>query len=197
MFSLMKSLVSHFFESSLFFTHRLGGLSVAMEIIQGKIDESRARLFKSFPFTDAEGAVFVLPMLSTDHEEVFNQFVPDIRSYFVHKGTDLTVCRSKNKQVKYDVRHSADVILPLLFVAEKLLLPVVLGILSSYIYDKYHRARNTTVQIEVITLSIESNEFRHLKITGNGEEVANTLKVLSNQGEVINVENGSQTKTSE
>lgn len=169
---------------------------MSVEIIQGKIDESNEQLLKDFSLTDAEGSVFILPMLSTNDEEVFNQFTPDIRSYFLRNDTVLTVCRTKNKKVKYEVRHSADVILPLLFVAEKLLLPVVLSILSAFIYENYQKAKNTTVQVEVITLSMENNEFRHLKITGNGQEVANTLRALSDQGEIIDVENGSQTRAS-
>lgn len=121
------------------------------------------------------------------NEEVFNQFTPDIRNYFLENDFNITVVRDRSKKVRYEVLQNADIILPVITFIGKASFAIGTGVLARYIYEKYMSSSNksnSTIEADVVHLETENMNFKRYKISGSAPEVVEALKVLSNDNEV-------------
>lgn len=118
-----------------------------------------------------------------DENELFNSNTPDIKKYFSINNFQITIAKDKKKGIYYEILKDASVVLPVIVFLGSSALTVGLGILTSYIYEKYFGS-NTKLFVDIV--KYESNEIKsnRYKISGKPEEVVEALKVI--KGEISN-----------
>jgi len=100
--------------------------------------------------------------------------------YFAQETIDfLKFCRSQSPEYSFDVLaeddiqirslHSFDIWMPVIWVASSVLLPFVINMVSSYIYDKMRGREKEDVNVDVTFLVKRDNEEKYIHYSGDAK----------------------------
>lgn len=109
--------------------------------------------------------------------------------YFAQETVDfIKYCRQNDKNHTYDVLadgdikvrslHSFDLWLPVIWVASKILFPMVINIVSSYIWEKIKGHEKEETQVDVTFVVKNKKEKKMIHYKGNADKFKETFEKI-------------------
>ena len=150
--------------------------------------------FKEKTKNNITGAdILIVPRMVEREGQVVRTF-PEGTSDFVKLATrelneyNVRLCENEGDEKSY-VQHFADIVIPVLLIAETAILPIVLNFVANYIYHKFLEGRRSDGSSERVNLEIIVEE-RSKKLSYQGD-VAGLEKIASHAMQLLERDNDS------
>lgn len=124
---------------------------------------------------DGAGCV-VLPSPYNDGEYYYAQETIDFVKYFKEVCNEVSIAVLANGDIEVRSLHSFDIFMPIIWVVQNVALPAVIGIVSSYIYDRLKGREDEDANVDVSFVVDRDGEKKMVHFKGPAREFAERFR---------------------
>lgn len=120
-----------------------------------------------------------VPGMHTEQGMVFEDDTIDFMKYCLQNDPNHKYALAVDGDIPLNSQHSADILIPLLIIAENGMLPVILNLLSSYIFNRIANRKHESHDIKVSIMVIDGDRNTRIDYSGPADgftKVAEDIK---------------------
>lgn len=125
---------------------------------------------------NSEVGCLALPSPYNDDEYYYAQETIDFVKYFKEVCNEVSIAVLANGDIEVRSLHSFDIFMPIIWVVQNVALPAVVGIVSSYIYDRLKGREAEDANVEVSFVVDRDGEKKMIHYKGPAREFAERFK---------------------
>ena len=127
------------------------------------------------------GRIIILPEKVGENYTIYNDTL-NLKKYInmTQKDLNVQICMDTKKITTYHL-HSGDLwFSTLYFISTEIGLPLIIGIISSYIYDKLKKLKGEaqTIHIKIVIKDKKKNKTKMFSFDGPSEDIKDTFKKI-------------------
>ena len=121
----------------------------------------------------------VMPSPYRENEYYYAQETIDFIKFCREADNQFTIGTLDDGYIKSRSLHSFDIFMPILWIATEVLLPIAIGIVSNYIYDKMKGREHEEANVELSFIVERNGEKKMLHYKGPASEFEKEFKAIN------------------
>lgn len=140
-----------------------------------RCDDRIKEMIKNVLEDDTKGPIdnfgcIVLPSPYNENACYYAQETIDFVKFFQEVNEKISIALLNNEDVKVRSLHSFDIFMPIIWIAENTLLPIIVGIVSAYIFDKMKGRESEEANVDLSFVVERGNETKIIHYKGSARE---------------------------
>lgn len=140
-----------------------------------RCDDRIKKRIKNVLEDDTKGPIdnfdcIVLPSPYNENTCYYAQETIDFVKFFQEVNEKISIALLNNEDVKVRSLHSFDFFMPIIWIAENTLLPIIVGIVSAYIFDKMKGRESEEANVDLSFVVERDNETKIIHYKGPARE---------------------------
>lgn len=140
-----------------------------------RCDDHIKKMIKNVLEDDAKGSIdnfdcIVLPSPYNENACYYAQETIDFVKFFQEVNEKISIALLSNEDVEVRSLHSFDIFMPIIWIAENTLLPIIVGIVSAYIFDKMKGRESEEANVDLSFVVERDNETKIIHYKGPAHE---------------------------